>query len=80
MLHFKKVSKSGNISIPAALRRERGIQIGDSFEVEMQEGGNILLKRHTAHCMFCENTEGVVMFKGKPLCKSCISEMELINK
>lgn len=76
MINFKKVSKAGGITIPLGLRRDLNIQPGDSLEFTAANDGRLVIERHIAHCMFCESTEDVSMFKGKPLCKACGDEIK----
>lgn len=75
MVNFKKVSKAGGVTIPLGLRRDLNIQPGDSLEFTACEDGGIMINRHIAHCMFCDDTEDVSMFKCKPLCKACKDEI-----
>lgn len=75
MINFKKISKSGSIGIPVSLRREYGINQGDSFEISVNDKGNIILNRHVTRCMFCDSTENVTIFKSKPVCNKCREEL-----
>ena len=73
MVNFKKISKGGSVTIPAALRRNKGMQTGDGVEVkEIEEG--ILIVPAVSHCLICESTENIVVVEGSPLCKECIKK------
>lgn len=74
MLHIKKISKNGIISIPKKLRLEIGINEGDTFEI-IEEMDGIKLKRHYGHCSFCESDEDISYFKGRAICGVCKKEM-----
>lgn len=82
MVNFKKLSKSGSVTIPAALRRNKGMQAGDGIEIkEVKEG--FLVIPALNHCLICESTENIVIVEGSPLCKECIKkaikEMESVD-
>jgi len=73
MITFKKISRGGSITIPAALRRNKGVQSGDGMEVKEVENGFLLVPAIN-HCLICENAENIIMVEGKPLCKGCIEK------
>lgn len=67
---YKKVLSHGSICIPAAMRREMGLQGGNPMEVSLS-GGTVTVKPYTPRCIFCEATEDVVIFQGKGICPQC---------
>lgn len=76
---YKKVSSHGSICIPAAMRREMGLQGGDPMEVSL-DSGTVTVKPYTPRCIFCETTENVTIFQGKGICNRCIREVVQITK
>lgn len=72
MIHQKRVSAGGAISIPVALRRELNIHAKDTMDVSVGENGSIILRHHVPRCIFCERTKEVRVVAGKNLCKTCI--------
>lgn len=76
MVSVKKVGRTGGVTIPKELRRDMNINPGDAFEVEADERGDIVLKRYSSHCIFCEGTDGIEMFRGKPVCKGCKADLK----
>ena len=82
MVNFKKISKNGSITIPAALRRIIGMQTGDGVELRILKNG-ILVLPAVRHCLICESTENIVVTDGRPLCEDCIKkaakEMESVD-
>lgn len=76
---YKKVSSHGSICIPAAMRREMGLQGGDPMEVSL-DSGTVTVKPYTPRCIFCETTEDVTIFHGKGVCPECAREAVHIMK
>lgn len=70
----RKIDELGRIVIPVELRRTLHVDIGDAFEVFMDED-RIYLKKYTPACLFCDNTEQLVYFKGKMVCSSCMTDI-----
>ena len=85
----RKIDELGRIVIPIELRRELGIlsykekgsdKKSDSDAVEIYtEGENIILRKYQSACIFCGEAKNIVNYKGKNVCKNCLSEMEIIK-
>lgn len=74
---YKKVTCSGSVGIPVALRRELNMQRGDAVELEHRGDGSIIIRHYVPRCIFCDNTEGVRIHNGKGICGDCA---EIISK
>lgn len=74
MSKFKRIGKSGGITIPAELRRDWGYTSGDAVEIN-PENGDLVIKKYVPKCFLCGSSENVKRFKGKDVCKSCIKEL-----
>ncbi len=73
----KKISKSGSITLPAALRREYGLADGERFKITIDgEDGTIMLQRTAGSCLFCGSGNELVVFNGRYVCASCIESMD----
>jgi transcriptional pleiotropic regulator of transition state genes len=70
----RRVDELGRIVIPIELRRTMGIEERDALEIYV-DAEKIILKKYEPACIFCGNAEDVENYKGKKLCKSCLSEM-----
>ncbi len=70
----RKIDALGRIVIPSEIRRVLDIEDRDDLEI-YTEGDAIILKKHAPACLFCESTEGVVTFKGKLICHSCLEDL-----
>ncbi|KFX54129.1 AbrB/MazE/SpoVT family DNA-binding domain-containing protein [Clostridium botulinum] len=71
----RKIDELGRIVIPIELRRTLDIEIKDSLEIFI-DGGQIILKKYEPSCTFCGQAKDVINYKGKNLCKSCLSEIK----
>ena len=72
---FKRVTNSGSLSIPVAIRRQQGIQPGDGVEITLTDDNKLVIAPYQLRCSFCETTEDVQDFHGKGICKDCIRKI-----
>ncbi|MGI6452658.1 MAG: AbrB/MazE/SpoVT family DNA-binding domain-containing protein [Syntrophomonadaceae bacterium] len=70
----RKVDELGRIVIPIELRRTMGIEEKDALEIYV-DNDKIILKKYEPACIFCGNAEEVLNYKGKNLCRSCLTEL-----
>ena len=70
----RKVDELGRVVIPIELRRTMGIEVKDPIEIFV-DNENIILKKYQPSCIFCNNMENVVYFKGKNICQACKKEV-----
>ena len=71
----RRVDELGRVVIPIELRRTLQIDEKDSLEIYV-EGEKIFLKQYKPACIFCGNTEEIISFKGKNICKSCLESVK----
>lgn len=69
-MNYKKMTSHGSVSIPAAMRRELGMQPKDPVTVE-EKDGLIIISPYTIRCSFCGATEDVKKLNGRGICVSC---------
>jgi len=67
----RKVDELGRIVIPIEMRRTLDVAERDDMEIFV-EGNRIILQKHESSCIFCSATQGLVTFKGKNICRSCV--------
>ena len=72
----RKVDELGRIVLPIELRRTLDINEKDALEIYVDEE-SIMLKKYQPACVFCGNADGVVSFKGKNICSSCMKELSI---
>lgn len=70
----RKVDELGRIVIPIELRRTMGIEEKDALEIYV-DSDKIILRKYEPACIFCGNAEEVINYKGKNLCRSCLTEL-----
>ncbi len=71
----RQIDSLGRIVIPKELRRVMKItDEKDSMEI-FTEGDTIILKKYEPCCMFCNEADDLVEFKGHSICKSCLNEL-----
>ncbi len=70
----RRVDELGRIVIPIELRRTMGIEEKDALEIYV-DSEKIILKKYEPACIFCGNAEDVTNYKGKNICKSCLTEL-----
>lgn len=75
MKKFNKVTrKDGSIGIPAAARRQLGLNPKDPVALEINDKGEVLIKPFVQHCTFC-GKECTATFEGSPICKTCAKKI-----
>lgn len=70
----RKVDELGRVVIPIELRRTLGIEEKDALEIYV-DNEKIILKKYEPACIFCGNAEDVANFKGKNICRECLTTM-----
>ena len=70
-----KIDKLGRIVIPKPLREKYDIHTDDTLEMFTEPDG-IVLKKYGMNCTFCGGTERLTLFKGRPVCQSCLEKLQ----
>ena len=70
----RKVDELGRIVLPIEMRRNLDIAERDSLEIYV-DGDSIILRKYQPACVFCDNTRGIISFKGKNICPDCIAKL-----
>ena len=68
----RPIDQLGRIVLPIDVRRERGIASGDDMEIYV-DGEDIILLKHRPACTFCGEHEGLTEFRGKIVCRECLT-------
>ena len=71
----RRIDELGRIVLPIELRRTLGIDNGDPVEIFVEED-QVVLKKYMPACIFCNDTDGISVFKSKNICKKCLEEMK----
>mgnify|MGYP000138762013 FL=1 len=75
----RPIDKLGRIVIPKELRRIYGLTVDDSVEIFVNDD-QIVIKKYEPACIFCNNTDGIVLYEGKSICKSCLEKINAAAK
>lgn len=67
----RRVDELGRIVLPVEMRRSLGIAERDLVEVRL-EGESILLRKSSKSCVFCGSERGLLPYRGKYLCMTCL--------
>lgn len=70
----RKVDELGRVVIPIELRRTLDIEEKDALEIYV-DSDRIILRKYEPACVFCGNADEVTNFKGKNVCRHCLSAM-----
>ena len=74
----RKIDELGRIVLPIEMRNR--LEIGPGVGVEIFfEDSSIILRKYAPTCIFCSDTEGLVEFKGRKVCKNCIESLGLMK-
>jgi len=73
----RKVDELGRMVIPIELRRTMDIEEKDALEIYV-DGDKIILRKYEPACVFCGNAKDVENFRGKNVCKECMTA--ILNK
>jgi transcriptional pleiotropic regulator of transition state genes len=76
----KKINKAGSLTLPAAMRRELGIDRGERFKIISKNEGSIELKRIQGECIFCKADGDLLVHAGRFVCENCLQQMNRINQ
>ena len=71
---IRKVDELGRIVLPIELRRVLDIAERDELEIYM-ENDRIILQKFEPSCIFCQSSQGLVAYKGKNVCQTCVRSM-----
>jgi len=71
----RKVDELGRIVLPKELRQTLNIRERDPIEIFV-DNSSIVLQKYEPACMFCNNTNGMVQYKGRNICQECLRAIE----
>lgn len=70
----RPVDALGRVVIPMEIRENLNIKTKDLLEISLQ-GNQIILKKHGESCIFCDNSEDLVIFEDKKVCTKCLAKL-----
>ena len=70
----RNIDELGRVVVPKELRKKLGIANTDPVEIYVEDD-KIILKKYISVCHFCGGSDGLIEYKGKNVCHSCIEEL-----
>ncbi len=72
----RKIDNLGRIVLPIEMRNR--LEIGPGVGVEIFfEDSSIVLRKYAPCCIFCGETDGLIEYKGRNVCRRCIDQLGL---
>lgn len=71
----RQLDTLGRIVLPIELRRTMDIGVKDMLEIFVEDD-QIILKKYHPSCIFCSDARDVISYRGKLVCKKCLSELK----
>ena len=70
----RKVDELGRIVLPVELRRTLDISERDELEIYLDDD-RVVMKKYEPSCIFCNSSQGLVIYRGKNICMECIRDL-----
>lgn len=64
----------GRFVIPKEIRRTMNINEDDALEVFV-DNDNIILRKYTPSCIFCNSLDEIIEFNGQKICRDCAKKI-----
>lgn len=71
---IRHIDELGRIVIPIEIRKRFGLGEKDPLEISVRDE-TILLSRPQTFCVFCGRGTSLEEYRGRAVCRSCISEL-----
>ena len=71
----RMVDHLGRIVLPIEIRKTMGINEKDPLEIFTDED-KIILTKYQPCCIFCNNADDIVYYKGKRICSECLKTIK----
>jgi AbrB family transcriptional regulator, transcriptional pleiotropic regulator of transition state genes len=71
---IRHIDELGRIVIPIEIRKRFGLGEKDPLEISVKDE-TILLSKPQTICIFCGRGAGLEEYRGRAVCRSCISEL-----
>ena len=70
----RPVDRLGRIVLPKELRTSMGFNDKDALEI-YTDGNKVILQKYEPACIFCDQTDEILEFEGKKICKHCLAKL-----
>ncbi len=76
---IRRVDELGRVVIPIEIRNQFDIVEKDPIEIYV-EGSNIVLKKFAPNCIFCGNSQDLLSYNDKLICKKCANKISALKE
>jgi transcriptional pleiotropic regulator of transition state genes len=74
----RKIDELGRVVLPKEMREVFRIKVGNPLEFYYDEvAATIILIPYRPGCLICGEMEGLIEFRKKKVCKSCLEKLKL---
>lgn len=70
----RAIDEVGRIVLPKELRATMDLNTKDELDISV-EGDRIILKKIQPSCIFCGNSENLVIFEENKICQNCVEKI-----
>ena len=70
----RAIDEVGRIVLPKELRATMDLNTKDELDISV-EGDKIILKKIQPSCIFCGNSENLVIFEENKICQNCVEKI-----
>ena len=71
----RKIDELGRIVLPIETRKRMELNAGDGVEIFVEKD-RVILKKYEPSCIFCGESENVLNYKDKKICRRCLDELK----
>lgn len=71
----RKLDALGRIVIPKEIREVMGVNLGDGFQVFVDED-RVILRPYVPGCTFCDEIDDLISFRGRNVCSKCHEQLK----
>lgn len=71
----RRVDELGRIVLPIETRKRMGLEAKDPVEIFVEKD-RVILKKYEPTCIFCGESNDVIMYREKRICKNCLAELK----
>ena len=75
---IRRVDELGRVVIPIEIRNQFNIVEKDPIEIYV-DGSTIILKKFEPNCTFCGNTQDLLSYNNKLICKKCANKISTLK-
>ncbi len=72
--YVSKIDSLGRIVIPKPVRKMYDLEKEDAVEILAKDNG-LLIRKYKPSCVFCGETEGIIVHEGSNVCEACIKKL-----